>query len=81
MGEGGEAIKNYVLEEFLPGEDPSELTESTPLNSTGILDSIATLSLVSFLEKRFSIQIEPHELDGDSFNNIANIEQLVTSKQ
>jgi acyl carrier protein len=81
MGEVGEAIKNYVLEEFLPGEDPSELTESTPLNSTGILDSIATLSLVSFLEKRFSIQIEPHELDGDSFNNIANIEQLVTSKQ
>lgn len=81
MGEVGEAIKTYVLEEFLPGEDPSELTESTPLNSTGILDSIATLSLVSFLEQRFSIQIEPHELDGDSFDNIANIEQLVTSKQ
>jgi len=81
MGEVGEAIKSYVLEEFLPGEDPSELTESTPLNSTGILDSIATLSLVSFLEQRFKIQIEPHELDGDSFNNIANIEQLVTSKQ
>ncbi len=80
MGQVAEAVKAYVLEEFLPGEDPSELTESTPLNSTGILDSIATLSLVSFLEERFNIQIEPHELDGDSFTNIANIEQLVNSK-
>ena len=80
MGEVGEAIKAYILEEFLPGEDPKELTETTPLNSTGILDSIATLSLVSFLEDRFKIQIEPHELDGDSFADIANIERLVTSK-
>lgn len=80
MGQVAEAVKSYVLEEFLPGEDPSELTETTPLNSTGILDSIATLSLVSFLEERFSIQIEPHELDGESFNNIANIEKLVDSK-
>ncbi len=80
MGQVADAVKAYVLEEFLPGEDPSELTEATPLNSTGILDSIATLSLVSFIEERFKIQIEPHELDGDSFANIANIEQLVDSK-
>lgn len=81
MGEIGDAVKAYVLEEFLPGEDPGQLTAETPLQSTGILDSIATLSLVSFLEERFDIQIEPHELDGESFTNIANIEQLVESKR
>ena len=81
MGEVGEAVKAFVLEEFLPGEDPSQLTDTTPLQSTGILDSIATLGLVSFLEERFGIQIEPHELDGESFTNIANIEKLVDSKR
>ncbi len=80
MGEVGAAIKAYILEEFLPGEDASELTDTTPLKSTGILDSIATLSVVSFLEERFKIQIEPHELDGDTFESVANIEQLVSSK-
>ena len=80
MSEVADAIKTYILDEFLPGEDPSELTESTPLHSSGILDSIATLNLVSFLERRFEIQIQPHDLDGNSFNTIADIEKLVASK-
>ena len=80
MGSAGDDIKTFILREFLPGEDPSQLTAETPLDSTGILDSIATLSLVAFLEERFTIRIEPHELDGESFSTIANIERLVTSK-
>ena len=34
---------------------PSELTDDTPLITSGILDSIATLKLVTFLEERFGI--------------------------
>ena len=34
------------------GEDPSELTETTPLITGGILDSFATMKLVMFLEER-----------------------------
>ena len=45
-----ETLKQFILREFLPGEDPNELEESTPLVSTGILDSLATLKLVTFLE-------------------------------
>jgi hypothetical protein len=33
-------LKEYILKEFLPGEDPVELTATTPLISGGILDSI-----------------------------------------
>ena len=29
-------IKTYILNEFLPGEDPAALTDSTPLVTTGI---------------------------------------------
>ena len=48
-----QTIKEFILDEFLPGEDPDELTESTPLITGGILDSIATLKLVMFLEERY----------------------------
>ena len=48
-------VKQYILETFLPGENPDELKETTPLISGGILDSIATLKLVMFLEERFGI--------------------------
>lgn len=76
-----ETIKAFLLKEFLPGEDPAQLKDDTPLISTGILDSIATLKLVSFLESQFSIQLEAHEAGVDYLNTIADIAQLVESKR
>ena len=38
-------IKDYVMREFLPQEDPAELTFTTPLITGGILDSIAALKI------------------------------------
>jgi len=76
----GQAIKRYILDEFLPGEDPEALTDETPLITGGILDSLATVNLVLFVEGRFRIQIEAHETTIDYFNTISDIEQLIHSK-
>lgn len=75
-----EAIKKYILSEFLPGEKPEELTESTPLITGGILDSLATVKLVVFLEERFHVQIKAHETMVDYLNTITDIARLVRSK-
>jgi acyl carrier protein len=75
------AIKEFILAEFLPGEDSAALTETTPLLTTGILDSIATLKLVAFLEEHFKITIEPHEADMERLNTVEQIAKLVRSKQ
>jgi acyl carrier protein len=80
MQEVKQAIKAYILEEFLPGENPAELTDSTPLITGGILDSLATLKLVVFLEERFHIKIQAHETMVDYLNTISDIAQLVSSK-
>jgi acyl carrier protein len=78
--EVNQAIKEYILQEFLPGENPAELTDSTPLITGGILDSLATLKLVVFLEQRFQIQIQAHETMVDYLDTVADIAQLVNSK-
>jgi acyl carrier protein len=80
MQEVKEIIKGYILEEFLPGENPAELTDSTPLITGGILDSLATLKLVVFLDERFQIQIQAHETMADYLDTVADIAQLVHSK-
>ena len=80
MQEVKEIIKGYILEEFLPGENPAELTDSTPLITGGILDSLATLKLVVFLEERFQIKIQAHETMADYLDTVADIAQLVSSK-
>lgn len=80
MQEVKQTIRGYILEEFLPGENPAELTDSTPLISGGILDSLATIKLVAFLEERYKIQIQAHETMVDYLNTVADIAQLVNSK-
>lgn len=72
--------KQYILDEFLPGENPANLTMSTPLVSGGILDSLATLRLVSFLEQTYKVRFEPHEVSADRINTIADIAKLVETK-
>ena len=81
MGQIREDIKEFILREFLPGENPHALTDSTPLITEGILDSLATLKLVSFLEERFGIEIRAHETDVEHLNDIASIVNLVRSKE
>ncbi len=80
MQEVKDVVKAYILKEFLPGENPDELTDSTPLISGGILDSLATIKLVAFLEERFKIQIQAHETMIDYLDTISDISQLVSSK-
>ncbi len=63
-------VKEFILSEFLPGEDPAELTDTTPLITGGVLDSIATLKLVLFMEERFAITLEAHEVDPEHLDTI-----------
>jgi acyl carrier protein len=74
------AVKQFILDEFLPGERPEALTDQTPLVAEGVLDSLATLRLVSFLEKQFKVALAPHEVDAEYLNTLPTIAALVRSK-
>lgn len=74
-------VHTFILNEFLPGEDPSELTDSTPLITGGILDSITTLKLVVYLEERFNITVEAHEAGVEHLDSIRQIADLVAEKR
>ena len=75
-----DAIKTYLLSEFLPGEDASALEDTTPLVSSGILDSVATIKLVTFLDETFGVSLEPHEMPVDYLDTLTEISTLVQTK-
>jgi acyl carrier protein len=75
-----EELRQYVLSEFLPGEKPSNLQDDTPLRTSGILDSVATLRLVTFVEERFGIEVEPHEASVENFETIDAMAEFIESK-
>jgi acyl carrier protein len=74
-------IKDFILEEFLPGEDPALLTDTTPLLSGGVLDSISTVKLVVFLEEQFGVKFHAHEMSVDYLNSVEEIARVVEEKR
>ncbi len=66
-------IRQYVLAEFLPGEPAESLTDDVRLMSEGILDSMATLRLVSFIDEQFKVAIPPHQIDADHLDTVDDI--------
>jgi acyl carrier protein len=75
------SIKVFLLTEFLPGESPDALTDSTPLVTGGILDSLATVKLVGFVEKEFDVTLNPYELSAEYIDTLDLIAELVQGKQ
>jgi acyl carrier protein len=73
-------LRRYLLSEVLSGEEPDRLTDDTHLQTTGILDSTATLNLVNFLEREFGIEVAAHEVNVSNFDRVSDIVALVARK-
>ncbi len=77
----GAQVRAYIAAEFLQGESPDSISPDTRLVSDGILDSLASLKLVSWLEERFNVSIAAHEVDVEHLDTIDLIAGLVLSKR
>ncbi len=74
-------LRDFILARYLPGESPSNLQDDTPLRTSGVLDSLATLGLISFIEQEFGIEIEAHETDVDNFDRLRDMAAFIERKQ
>ena len=74
-------IREFVMREFLPGENPATLTPTTPLISGGIIDSIDSVKLIIFLETEFDIEVEAFDADLDHLDTLEALDRFVASKR
>jgi acyl carrier protein len=70
-------IIDYVKKEYLDEDSDQEVTESTPLISSGIVDSFSMVSLKTFLEKKFSIKIPDEKATTEAFDSVNSIIKLL----
>lgn len=73
-------VRQFILCTHLPGESPDTLSDDTPLQSSGILDSLATVGLIAFLEKEFQIELDVHDTAIERFDSIRDIASTVVAK-
>ncbi len=73
-------IRDFIVENFMMGKNPDELTDSGSLLDLGIIDSTGVLELVGFLEEKFGISIEDDDLVPDNLDSIDNLVKFVETK-
>ena len=73
-------VRQYLIDEFLPGENPEDLEDGTPIITGGILDSISTVKLVSFLEERYGVEFQAHEMSVEYLDTLSDIAGIVQAK-
>jgi acyl carrier protein len=73
MEDAKKTIIDYVKKEFLEEDSDVEIKEDTPLISSGIVDSFSMVSLKTFLEKKYKIQIPDAKATPEAFDTVNNI--------
>ena len=75
MEDMNKIVRDYVAHEYVT--DDSEITDTTPLISGGIVDSFSMVSLKRFLENKYQIQIPDDQATPEAFDNVNRIVELV----
>ncbi len=72
-----EMIRDFITTEMLQHSPEAPLGDDEQLVESGIIDSMGVMTLLSFLEEKFSIQIPGEDLMPENFSSIKTISNLV----
>lgn len=72
-------IREHIIEAWLNGDDRG-FDDEADLQHTGVLDSFTTLALAAFLDETFGVQIEPIDINTETFRTVNTVTTLVLDK-
>lgn len=72
-------IKQYIQKEF-PGSSDVDL-DTVDLLEEEIVDSLGIFTLISFIEDKFGVSIDPADINLDNFQTLDTITELVESRK
>lgn len=73
-----EQLRNFISE--VTFTDVENIKEDTLIFQEGIFDSLGFLSLISFLDEEFGIEVENDELNEENFESINAIVTFISKK-
>lgn len=74
-------IERFIVEELLRDGTRQSISMDQPLISTGMIDSLAMLRLIGFLEEEFGLTIGDGEVTPDNFETMRQLLQFLERKQ
>ena len=75
-----DAVKAFVIENFLFGDTSNALADTDSLIENGIIDSTGVLELVAFIEDRYGITVADADIMPANLDSLARITAFIASK-
>src|SRR5580693_362762 len=72
-------LRSFIVENFLLAQEGS-LSNDDSFLEKGIFDSTGILELVSFVEHKYSIELEPDELVPENLDSISSLARFLQQK-
>lgn len=73
-----ESVKRIILDDLDVNLTYEDLDETAPLFEDGLaLDSVILVELISFIEKRFNIELRDDTLNMDTFRNLQSLAKVI----
>jgi acyl carrier protein len=73
-----ERVKRLVLEDLDVNLTYEDLDETVPLFEEGLaLDSVLLVEMISFIEKRFNIELRDEALNRETFKNLRSVAHVI----
>jgi acyl carrier protein len=76
-----DAIGRFIADDLLLGSGGAKLDPQEPLISGGLVDSLALVQLIVFLEEAFQITVRDGEVVPENFQTIRRIAALVAERR
>jgi acyl carrier protein len=73
-------VREFVASQYLPDASAETVTDTMPLITSGIIDSIGMLGLVDFIESSYAIEFMPREIDVHALDTVERIASLIRAK-
>jgi acyl carrier protein len=70
-------IKDFIMTEVNPDLGLTRLDDDEPLIESGIVDSLAVLKIMSFLDEAFGVDLSSSEIRLENFRDVKTICGLV----
>lgn len=73
-------VRQYIVDNFLYVRPDYPFADSDSLFGSGIIDSFGATELIAYLEERFGILIEDHEVTEEHLGTVAAIARFAAGK-
>lgn len=73
-------VERFIVDELIVGDKGTKLDPEQSLITSGVIDSLALLRLITFIEEKFGVTVEDEDVVPENFETIKIIREYVEAR-